>query len=408
MARKTVTHKWQFPSRFRRAAFGWRSQPAIQRVKEAVSEIKKVARKDPLLAAEGAVRFLQKVSPALEHVDSSSGAIGTAVNRAITELVSVIAKAPADADTRAAWLERLYDAHAEDAIPYIESLAEHWGELCASKEIASLWADRLLDETRMALSPDKDRRGFFHGTTACLSALFTAERYERILELVEHHTFWHYKRWGVKALGAQGRRAEAIRYAEACRNAWANDREIDELCEDMLLSSGLADEAYRRYGLTAHRAGTYLAWFRAVQKKYPDKASRDILADLVALNSGEEGKWFAAAKDAKLFDEAIALVSRAPTDPRTLTRAARDFAEKRPAFAIEAGMAALRWLVEGYGYEITSADVWSAYNYTMEAATQQGNAAATRERIRELVATETFGERFVTKILGRELGIGGR
>lgn len=408
MAGRTATHKWQFQSRFRRGAFGWRSQPAIHRVKEAVSEIKKVARKDPVLAAEGAVRFLEKVSPALEHVDSSSGAIGTAVNRAITALVSVIAKAPTDADTRAAWLERLFDAHADDEIPYIESLANHWGELCASKEIASLWSDRVLDVTRMALSPEKDRRGFFHGTSACLSALFTAERYEEILELVEHDTFWHHKRWGVKALGAQGRRAEAIRYAEACRSAWASDREIDELCEDMLLSSGLADEAYRRYGLTAHRAGTYLAWFRAVQKKYPDKASRDILADLVALNPGEEGKWFAAAKDAKLFDEAIALVSRASTDPRTLTRAARDFAETQPGFAIEAGMAALRWLVAGYGYEITGADVWSAYNYTMKAATQQGSAAATRERIRELVATETFGERFVTKILGRELGIGER
>jgi hypothetical protein len=260
----------------------------------------------------------------------------------------------------------------------------------------------------MALSPDKDRRGFFHGATACLSALFMAERYEEILGLVEHDTFWHHKRWGVNALRAQGRRAEAIRYAEACRSAWASDREIDELCEDMLLSSGLADEAYRRYGLTAQRAGTYLAWFRAVQKKYPDKASRDILADLVALNPGEEGKWFAAAKDAKLFDEAIALVSRAYTDPRTLTRAARDFAETQPAFAIEAGMAALRWLVEGYGYDITGADVWSAYNYTMKASTQQGSAAATRERIRELVATETFGERFVTKILGRELASGAR
>ena len=44
----------------------------------------------------------------------------------------------------------------------------------------------------------------------------------------------------------------------------------------------------------------------------------------------------------------------------------------------------------------------------MKAATQQGSATATQERIRELVATETFGERFVTKILGRELGIGGR
>ena len=39
---------------------------------------------------------------------------------------------------------------------------------------------------------------------------------------------------------------------------------------------------------------------------------------------GEEGKWFAAAKDAGLYDEAIALARRTPTDPRTLARAARD------------------------------------------------------------------------------------
>ena len=145
MTGKTATHKWQFQPRFRRGAFGWRSGPAIQRVKEAVSEIKKVNRKNPVLAAEGAVRFLEKISPALEHVDGSSGAIGTAVNRAMTALVSVIAKAPADADTRAAWLERLFEAHAADKIPYIESLADHWGELCVSREMASLWADRLLD-----------------------------------------------------------------------------------------------------------------------------------------------------------------------------------------------------------------------------------------------------------------------
>jgi len=94
-------HRWQFAARFRRNAFGWRSQPAIARVHEAVVEIRKVARRDPVLAAEGAVLFLEKVSPALEHVDSSSGAIGTAVNHAIEELVSIIAKAPVDLGRRA-------------------------------------------------------------------------------------------------------------------------------------------------------------------------------------------------------------------------------------------------------------------------------------------------------------------
>jgi hypothetical protein len=40
---------WQFAARFRRGAFGWRSQPAIARVQEALAEIGKVKRKDPVL-----------------------------------------------------------------------------------------------------------------------------------------------------------------------------------------------------------------------------------------------------------------------------------------------------------------------------------------------------------------------
>jgi hypothetical protein len=128
-AKDASSHKWEFRARFRRHAFGWKSQPAIQRIKQAVSEIKKVACRDPVLAAEGAVLFLERVSPAIERVDSSSGAIGTAVNRAIGELVPIIAGASADARTRDAWLERLWEAHANDDIPYIEWLADHWGEL---------------------------------------------------------------------------------------------------------------------------------------------------------------------------------------------------------------------------------------------------------------------------------------
>src|SRR5487761_1287736 len=93
-------HRWQFAARFRRNAFGWRSQPAIARVREAVVEIRKVARRDPVLAAAGAVLFLEKVSPALEHVDSSSGAIGAAVNRSIEDLVPLIAAAPVDITRR--------------------------------------------------------------------------------------------------------------------------------------------------------------------------------------------------------------------------------------------------------------------------------------------------------------------
>jgi hypothetical protein len=93
-------HKWEFKARFRRHAFGWKSQPAIQRVKQATSEIRKAARNDPVLAAEGAVILIERLSPAIEHVDGSSGAIGAAVNRAIAQLVPLIVEAPADAALR--------------------------------------------------------------------------------------------------------------------------------------------------------------------------------------------------------------------------------------------------------------------------------------------------------------------
>jgi hypothetical protein len=397
-------HKWEFKARFRRQAFGWKSQPAIQRVKQAASEIKKVARRDPVLAAEGAVLFLERVSPAIEQVDGSSGAIGTAVNHAVDDLSAIIAAAPADAETRDAWLERLWEAHANERIPYIELLADHWGELCASREVASAWADRLLDITRSALSPDENRRGHFHGTTACLSALYFAGRYTDILDVLRTESFWPYKRWAVKALGAMGKTNEAIALAESSRGPYTSDSDVDALCEELLLSSGCVEEAYTRYGLRANRGGTYLATFRAVAKRYPQIPEQQILADMVKTTPGEEGKWFAAAKELGLYDAAVQLARTSPCDPRTLARAARDHAVDNPAFAVEAGCAALAWLTEGYGYEITGADVWLAYSATMKAAETIGRAAETKDRIRQIVG-RVPDRSFVSSVLGHELGI---
>ena len=57
--------------------------------------------------------------------------------------------------------------------------------------------------------------------------------------------------------------------------------------------------------------------------KYPHKTRRDVLNDLAATTPGREGKWFAAAKDAGLLDEALVLARTSPADPNTLARAAR-------------------------------------------------------------------------------------
>ena len=134
---KGTSPRWEFKARFRRHGFGWQSQPAILRLRQAVSEIRQAARRDPVTGAEGAVALLERLSPALELVDSSSGAIGAAVNRAISALVPIIGDAPAPASVRAAWLERLWTAYQADRIPYIETLGDHWGELCGSPGTAS-------------------------------------------------------------------------------------------------------------------------------------------------------------------------------------------------------------------------------------------------------------------------------
>jgi hypothetical protein len=59
-----------------------------------------------VIGTEGAVRLIERLSPALEHVDSSSGALGSAVNnRSIEALVPVIAGAPVTTPGREQWLE---------------------------------------------------------------------------------------------------------------------------------------------------------------------------------------------------------------------------------------------------------------------------------------------------------------
>ena len=259
----------------------------------------------------------------------------------------------------------------------------------------------------MVWSPNPERRGFFHGTMACFSALLRAGRHEEILALLEKDPFpwWPYRQWGVRALAALCRPDEAIRFAEASRGLNDNPVAIAAACEEILLASGRVEEAYQRYALQSTRGTSYVATYRALARKYPRKRPEELLRGLVATTPGDEGKWFATAKEAWLFDEAIRLANQTPCDPKTLTRAARDFADARPEFAVEAGLAALRWLAEGYGYEITGGDVWAAYTHTMKAAEKAGCAGEARDRVRALVANETTGERFVTRMLGPTLGL---
>jgi tetratricopeptide (TPR) repeat protein len=402
MKTKSEKHKWTFPARFRTGAYSWKaSRLACQRLREAVSEIKKVAKKDSILGAEGAVRLMEKLWPALERVDSSSGVLGSAVYKTLDALIPIIVKAPADENTRNKWLDRLWQAMEDDGVDYLSPVGDQWGEICGSAEVAGRWADDLVPMLRSCWS-DPNPGSYFHGATACLSCLLVSGRHQELLELLEldRHPMWHYRRYGVEALLALGKKAKAIQYTEASRGLNQPDPAIDQACEEILISSGLYAEAYQRYGLSAAVGNSYIARFRAVTKRYPMKDPSQILADLIATTPGEEGKWFATAKDLKLYDLALELANRTPCDPKTLTRAARDYVDTEPAFALGSAMAALRWLSEGWGYEVTSADVVEANDRAMDAAARLNKVDEVTDQIRQLInSNESASVLFVRQSL---------
>lgn len=389
--RKMTAHTWVFRSRFRSKAYGWKgSSLACKRLKEAVAEIKKLARTDPVTAAGGAVLLFERFWPALEQIDTSSGAVGNTVNWAQEELLPLVAAAPADRKTRDQWLDRLWQAIQDDGVDYLWVVQDHWGELCASPAVASEWADRFTGLIRMAWS-DPRPGGLVQGTSLCFSSLLAAGRHQEIWDLlaIARFPFWHYRKFGVEALVKEGRIDEALAFAEASRGLNQPERSIDAACERILLAAGRADEAYQRYALTANECATGLATFRAIAKKYPRLDPAVILTDLAA-SSGDPGRYFAAAKDSGSFDLALQFAESGRTDPSTLSRAARDFVEKQPAFAMKAGRLALRRLLEGYGFDVTSLDVAEAYQRYLAAATQLGLADSAK-RDAAALATEHQG-----------------
>ena len=301
-----TVYKWLFASKLRYHSFTFTDKP-IPYIKEATAEIKSIYQSQPELAAHGAVLFLEKISPAIELVDSSSPGLAKAVNSAIQTLAPIMIKAKVEQRVRDRWLERLWEALQVDQMPYIEALGAYWGELCVSKESAAAWAEHFLplvaeNVWEAPVAPS----AHFCGTSACLSSLYTAGQYQALLQLMDHSPFqyWRYRRWGVKTLVSMGNKAAAIRYSKQTIDKDKNSvaTEIALSCEEILLSSGFYVEAYNRYALVANRKTTPLATLRAIVKKYPEISSTIILNDLIAHQPNSADKWLNLAKDSGLYD----------------------------------------------------------------------------------------------------------
>ena len=357
----TFKHTWAFKARFRRGAFGWKgSRLAIERIDEALREILLVARVDSALAAEGAVSFLEKLSPAVSGVDSSSGSLGNVTWSAVERLVPVIAEADVSDKVRNKWLERLFDAIQEDDPPYLENLGAHWGSLCASQNLAGEWADQLLPSVHNVLNARGNGVfGYFAGTSACYSALFAANRHDELLAVVAMNPspIWSDLRWAGKVLVAKGQIDEAIEMMTQRSGMNTDPVALARFAEDALLSVNRRSDAFDKYALLANQAQSHIGTYRALIKKYPELDPQKLFAYLVNAHPGEEGKWFATAKTLKLFDDATRLAWASPCDPRTLTRAAKTHATSHPEFALECALAAVHWIAMGHGYDMTPLDV---------------------------------------------------
>ena len=383
-----VERKWQFKTKFRAKAFGWRgSRLAISRLKEAVSEIKAVAKSDPVAAGDGAVSLMERIWPAFQDIDTSSGALGTAVARTLAELIPILIDATADHSTRSKWLKRLFEAVHDDGVQYLSPVENRFGEIARYPDLTNAFADELLPLLRQVWS-DQKHFEYVSGTAICLSCLLEAGRYAELAELLAKHRmkFWSWQRFGAEALLRQGRWAVA-RGGRICRRDAGHDKiSIDLFCEKVLIQQGRSDEAYRRFGLGAATGTTNLAIYRSLVRTYPERDRRQLLLDLIKTR-GDKGKWFAAAKDAGFLDIALECAALHNADPSTLVRAARDFCGKEPKFAATVALFAVTHLLTGGGYDPPVSDVNEAVKHLFAAARQIGAVGWAHQNLGRLVAS---------------------
>jgi hypothetical protein len=213
-------HKWQFKTKFRTNAYGWRgSSLAISRLKEAAAEIKSLQKSDPITAGEGVVSLAERIWPAFQGIDTSSGALGGAVDRTLTELLPILINAPADHKTKSHWLERLFEAVQNDGVDYLSQIEDQWCEIAQFPDLIDQYANRLIELVRRAWA-DHTSFNYVVGTSICLSCLMAGGRYAELYELLalRRVKFWPWHKFGAEALARQGQWEEAIAYAEAVRS----------------------------------------------------------------------------------------------------------------------------------------------------------------------------------------------
>lgn len=397
------SHPWNFKVYFRTGIYGWRgSQLAAKRLKEALREINKVNKQESLMAAEGAIFLMSRLWPALEHIDTSSGSLGNAVGNIVEKLLPILINAPASLLLRQHWLDILWEILQADGVSYVADIAQYWGELAGYPEEASRRADAFASLVEVAWQCDGS---IVHYDVAYLSALYFAERFDEVLDVIKKdpRPSWQTRKFGARVLVLTDP-DKAIAYAENTRDIINTDQvSINCFCEETLIKTCQINEAYTRYAIPANNANTYLNWFNNTKKKYKTiKTDQEILSDLIAANIAEPGKWFATANKLKCFDLALELIKDNPSDPKTLNRAAKDRLDEEPNYALNVAMSSLYWMTKGFGYEISNGDVHDALSVIKQSAKELGLWKTTKRQLEKMV--ETDATVFISKTISASLG----
>lgn len=402
MKEKNEKHTWEFTRYFRAGVYKWNgSALASKRIKEALSEIGKVAKKDPVLAAEGAVKFIEKCWLALEHIDSSSGAIGNAVNNALYELAEIISQAELPKNERLKLTERIWNSWEDEGYGYYDVLSELWPKLCGEPEIINYWADHFLPVVKQVFRPTASA-SYFKGSDPCLACLFDAGRYDEIEALLQTSDtlISCYGEYLIKVVAARGDIEKALSMIDqSLINPYIPRRKTVNLGEGILLKAGRVEEAYKKYGLMLQFESTGLATLSAIRKRYPTISPQRILSDLINADAGNERRYFAAARKIGMIELAIELAEKFDVEPKTLTTACKDYLEKDPDLSLKFGMLALQKYTDGFGYEPEFGDIQKCHDLVCMAAERVGRKDEITKKIEELVRNDKSSRKLVTSVV---------
>ncbi len=402
MREKTVKHTWEFTRYLRAGVYKWNgSALASKRIKEALREISNVAKKDPVIAAEGAVKFIEKCWLALEHIDSSSGAIGNAVNNALFELAEIISHAELLKNERLKLTERIWNSWQDEGYGYYDVLSELWPKLCGDPEILNYWADHFLPVVKHVFASTAPG-SYFKGSEPCLACLFDAGRYDEIEALFQtsDKLMSFYGEYLIKVMAARGNTEKALSMIDQKLNdPYISRRKTVNLGEEILLKEGRVEEAYKKYGLMIPFEATGLATLSAIRKKYSTISPQRILSDLLDADPGNERRYFAAARKIGMVELAIELAEKFDVEPKTITTACKDYLEKDSELSLKFGMLALQKYTDGFGYEPEFGDIQKCHDLVCMAAERAGKKDETARNIEEMVRNDKSVRKLVTSVV---------